>query len=193
VIYYNTRQTQPAKGQEPPNTRRFYTEPAVKCGYYYGQDTQPVKAALLAQARKESGYSAILNAAVTEARLYSETQVFKFDLANMQTARARRFDTEEGAVYKLILADKNKISRLSNYTYDQLPQKLEQIMRQNSLTALPTRISVYEDYSPGARAALAVFVFSAKQKYLAEISDLNQSGRVYDLQPDYAVKYTGAD
>jgi hypothetical protein len=119
-----------------------------------------------------------------------DPQVFKFDLDKMLPSQAGRIEEEQGIVYKLILADKAKIKRLSNYAYDQSATKLDAIMAQRSNNNLPVRITVYEDYAPGSIRALAVYSFSAKEKYVEDITDLNKSGLIYDIKPDYAVKYT---
>jgi hypothetical protein len=141
-------------------------------------------------ALKDFDFYKVFKTYIAETVPMADPSVYKFDLENMQPSKVTKAEPEEGVIYKLILADKAKIKRLSNYSYDQIPNKLTEVMVKNNKSALPARITVYEDYSPGAARAIAVFVYSSKEKYAADITDLNQSGRLYDIKPDYAVKYS---
>lgn len=181
----------PATPDDTENTKSTLEwEAASKCKYYFGQDSPLTRQRLLNTAAKEFNFQRLTSIAVTEAVPFKEADIIKFDLTNMKAAKVDSFQEDDGLVYKYILTDKKKINRLYNYSYDQIPLKLGEIMKENDLSATPLRITVYEDYTPFSTKALAVFSYSSKQKYTVEISDLNKTGKIYDITPDYAVKYT---
>jgi hypothetical protein len=163
---------------------------AVKCNYYYGPDTPAAKQAFIAAALKEFDFYNIYSASVTETKPYRDIAVLKFPLDKMEAGRAFNFNEVDGIIYKTVLTDKIKIKKLYNYAYAQLALEMDKIMKETAISALPQRISVYEDYTPGGPArALAVLSFADK-KFTVELGDLNRSGLIYDIRPDYTVKYS---
>ena len=113
-----------------------------------------------------------------------------YDIKRMKTAPAGKFVQSDGAVYKLILVDKKKIKNLAAYD-THLANKIAEAADTHNIKGLPSRVTVFEDYTTVAAApACVVLAFPGGGKFTAEITDTEQSGLFYDIKPDFAVRYT---
>ena len=163
----------------------------VRCKEYTGANTPAARRRFIDAAKGEFNFYNVFGASIVESIPLPDNSVRRFPLDKMQTAPVTGFYEEAGIIYKLILTDKAKIKLLQGYTYDQAALRMEEILRGRDSDALPIRITFYEDYTPSANRAIAVFTFKDNKKYLFDINDLNKSGFIYDIKPDFAVRYQG--
>ena len=173
-------------------TRQMEGRRRTRCKEFTGANTPAARQRFIDAAKREFNFYTVFGASVIESTPLPDNSVRRFPLDKMQTGPATGFYEEAGIICKLIFTDKAKIKLLQGYTYDQAAVIMEKILEGRENDALPIRISFYEDYTPASNRAIAVFTFKDNKKYVFDVNDLNKSGFIYDIKPDFAVRYQGA-
>ena len=102
----------------------------------------------------------------------------------------KTFSFEREGIYKKILTDKDKIRSLYNYADLPLASDIHNLMQKRSGNGLPVRLTFYEDPSALGVKALAVAVFSEKEKYLIALKDFEGiAPDIYGIKPDASYIY----
>ncbi|MDR0952942.1 MAG: hypothetical protein LBM71_01955 [Elusimicrobiota bacterium] len=165
----------------------------TQCRDYYALGDEKSKKQILSAAanRASQNMQNIEDIAIVSATAVNGQghEIKASQLSQMQTgSMGSSYKLGEGVIYKKILTSKKKIDELTSYTYLQLSVKARALMAtQQDSEALPIRISVYQ-YQNGN--AWAVIVFDENRKYFAQVNDMSQDATIYDLKPDFGVKYT---
>lgn len=140
------------------------------CGVYYASSGAAGKGLAVNAALKDLGDVSDLT--IKEATVV-KTNKNDFDIKDKKPVAVKGIN-EEG-VYKKVLTSRKKIRLLYNYDSIALPWRINDLMNKRGSTALPVRITFYEDTSADNPPAYAVVVFKADRNNIADMYGKNIS------------------